>query len=165
MADTAPKKMRKCSLCGQGGHNKLKCPTLSEKPAVAAPPAEPQTVYGLRVKENNGDSVSQWTKLYASIDGLMKGLEAQIKGIESYHEDDEDEEDTNDPPSYVKELYYYTGAEVFKNVPIPTKEYIEKVLGNPRRDYLDGLIIQVGDIHAASYFACEISVHELTLNP
>lgn len=164
MSHTVSKKARKCSLCGQEGHNKLKCSSVNAKPA------EPSTVYGIRVKEDNGDSTSEWTTLYASIDGLMKGLETQIKSIESesYHEDEDDDEeddDEEDPPVFVKELYYYTGSEVFKNVPIPTKEYVEKVLSDKRRDYLDGLIIKVGDIDAACYFACEISVHKLKLNP
>ena len=123
-------------------------------------------VYGVRVKENNGDSVREWTTLYSSIDGLMKGLEKQIKDIENYHEDDEEEESTDDdPPVYVNELFYYTGSEVFKNVPIPTKEYVEKILADKRRDYLDGLIIKIGDIDAAFSFACEISVHKLVVNP
>jgi hypothetical protein len=122
-------------------------------------------VYGVRVKENNGDSIHELTTLYSSIDGLMKGLEKQIKDIESYHEDDEEEDYTDDPPVYVNELFYYTGSEVFKNVPVPSKDYIEKILADKRRTYLDGLIIRVGDLHGALSFACEISVLKLVVNP
>jgi hypothetical protein len=82
-------------------------------------------------------------------------------------EDDEDEEEDDDYATvYKKDLLYYKDTDVFKNVPRPTKEYIEGVLNNPMRGHLEGLIVKIGrELGGAACFACEISVHKKTLYP
>lgn len=166
MSETQPKKIRKCGNCGQEGHDKRKCPKVEVKPEIKV---EPQTIYALTYKEDNGDSVSDYVTLYASIDGLVAGIGKMIQGTREdlCHDDDDDEPDTAVVPSHYKPLFYYTEQETLKNVPIPTKEYVESVLNaGYNRSHLDGLIIKVGrDLGGSSCFGCEISVHKKTLNP
>ena len=161
----------KCSVCGQEGHNKRTCPTtkadriLEIKKEVKQ---EPQIIYALEYAEDNGDDVHRNTTLYASLDGLVNGIEKLIRGVQEDLCVDEDELSDSEekyPPSYAKELFYYSHHESMKNVPTPTKEFVEKVLAK-KYDHLDGLILKVGhEIGGAAGFACEISVHKKTLNP
>ena len=168
MADQETKKARKCGNCGQEGHTKRKCPKLEVKPEIKA---EPQTIYALTYKEDNGDSVYEHVTLYASIDGLVRGIEQTIVNnrADLCHEDDEHDEDKDDYdiPDYANKLFYYTNQESLKDVPIPTKEYVESVVAaGSNRDHLDGLIIKVGhELGGAAGFACEISIHKKKLNP
>ena len=170
MADTTNKKARKCGNCGQEGHDKRKCPTLASKKDEVKPETkdEPQTVYGVLIKEDNGDDVHTWFTLYASLDGLMGGLKKTIDDFTKEHEDDDDDEDVKNmaPTSkYYKHLFYYNESETFKNVPVPTKEYVEGLLN--KKTYLnDTLLIKTGSgIGGSACFACEISVFMKTVNP
>lgn len=168
MADQENKKVRKCGNCGHEGHDKRKCPKVEVKPEIKA---EPQTIYVLMYKEDNGDSVHDHITLYASVDGLVRGIEETIVEIRNVLFDDEDDEDDEDDdtivPSHYRTLLYYTEQETLKNVPIPTKEYVESVLNAGfERQHLDGLIIKVGnELGGAACFGCEISVHKKTLIP
>ena len=164
------KKLIKCGSCGKEGHNKRTCPTKSESVLEVKKEVkqEPQIIYALEYAEDNGDIVYRNTTLYASLDGLVSGIEKLILGVQENFcsEDDElsDSED-DDPPSFVKDIFYYTHHESMKNVPLPTKGFVEKVLGK-KNDCLNGLVIKVGTtLGGASCFACEISVHTKTLNP
>jgi hypothetical protein len=164
MADTQPKKTRKCGTCGQEGHDKRKCQKVEVKPETKD---EPQTVYGVLVKEDNGDAVSEWFTLYASLDGLVKGIEKVIRTLE----DGCDNEDEKEPENQAKEsrryqtLHYYTDEEVFKNISPPSRDYVVNLMTKP--SYVDNhLIIKVGDtLGGAACFACEISLFKKTLNP
>ena len=166
MADQDHKKTRKCGNCGQEGHDKRKCPKVEVKPEIKA---EPQTIYTLTFKEDNGDSVHDYVTLYASVDGLVRGIEETIVETRERlcQDDDEDEPDNTVVPSHYRPLFYYTDQETLKNAPIPTKEYVESVLNAGfEREHLEGLIIKVcRELGGAACFACEISVHKKTLNP
>lgn len=166
------KKLIKCGACGQEGHNKRTCSTKKSEQALEVKTEVkqgPQIIYALEFAEDTGDEVFRNTTLYASLDGLVIGIEKLIRGVQTdlCTEDDEvsDGEDT-DPPSYVKELFYYTHHESMKNVPIPTREYVESVLNNTKRRHLNGMIVKVGSrLGGSSCFGCEISVRKQTLNP
>jgi len=157
----------KCGACGQEGHNKRTCPTtkaerlLEPKPEVKQ---EPQVIYALEFADDNGNSVYRNTKLYASLDGLLKGIDNIIKEIQEDHDDSDDDEK---PPGYAKELFYYAGSTNLKSIPTPTREYLESVLNaGPKRSHLNGLIIKIGpELGGAATFACEISIHKKMLNP
>lgn len=167
------KKSIKCGTCGQEGHNKRTCPTTKKEVVLevkAEVKQELQIIYALEFAEDNGDSVYRNTTLYASMDGLMKGIHQLMDELEECHGSDESEaeedEDAYERSKVYRELLYYKDTEVFKSVPRPTKEYIESVLDNKRRSYLGGLIIKIGStLGGASGFACEISVNTKTLNP
>lgn len=166
MADSSQKKTRKCGNCGQEGHDKRTCQKVEVKPETKA---EPQTIYALQYKEDNGDSVDDCVTLYASIDGLVKGIEDWIVNTRTdlCHKDDDYDEDKDhyDIPCYAKDLFYYTNQESLKDVPIPKKEDVEKVL-NSNKYHLKGLLIKVGaELGGSACFACEISVQKKTLNP
>lgn len=159
----------KCSVCSQEGHNKRTCPTtkaerlLEPKPEVKQ---EPQIIYALEVAEDNGNSVYRSTVLYASLDGLLNGLDKIVKGFQEDY-DDLDDEDDEKPPGYAKELFYYGEATNLKDIPTPTREYLESILNaGSRRSHLNGLIIKIGkELGGATNFACEISIRKQTLNP
>lgn len=166
------KKAIKCGVCGQEGHNKRTCPTAKPERVLEVKTEvkqEPQIIYALEYADDNGDEVFRNTTLYASLDGLMTGIEKLIRGVQTDLFTDEDElSDTEDedPPSYAKDLFYYTHHESMKNVPIPTREYVESVLNNTKRRHLDGMIVKVGSVLGGSAcFGCEISVRKQTLNP
>ena len=165
MADIQSKKIRKCGNCGKEGHDKRKCPKVEVKPETKD---EPQTIYALTFKDDNGDSVHESVTLYASIEGLVRGIEKMIMQTREdlCHDEDDDEPDTTVIPSHYKPLFYYTEQETLKNVQIPTKEYVESVLNaDYKRSHLDGLIIKVGsDLGGSACFGCEISVHKKMLN-
>jgi hypothetical protein len=174
MADN--KRIYKCSLCHEVGHNKAKCPTqkkqeIAETAAPAKVETKPQleTIYQITVEEDNGDDVSKYYLLYRSIDGLTKGLEKVINNIKEEQVDleneTEEEEEEEDEYSYTRHLLYHSKKESFKDVPIPTKEYIEAYLKNRGIRYLNGLIIEAGSMRGAACFACNIYVTEQTLNP
>lgn len=170
MADTTNKKARKCGNCGEAGHDKRKCPKIENPIEVKSQiQTQPQTIYALECAEDNGDDVDRSTMLYASIDGLVKGIEDWIVNTRTdlCHEDDDYDEDKDhyDIPCYAKDLFYYTNQESLKDVPIPKKEDVEKVL-NSNKYHLKGLIIKVGaELGGSPCFACEISVHKKKLNP
>lgn len=130
-----------------------------------------QIIYALEYAEDNGDTVQRTTTLYASLDGLVEGIEKLIRGVQTDLCTDEDElsdtEDEDDNSSCYKDLFYYTHHESMKEVPIPTREYVEEVLNNKKRlRGLNGLIIKVGSsLGGAAGFSCEISVQKKTLNP
>jgi hypothetical protein len=128
-----------------------------------------QIIYALEYAEDNGDTVQRTTTLYASLDGLVEGIEKLIRGVQEDLCTDEDElSDTeDDDSSCYKDLFYYTHHESMKEVPIPTREYVEEVLNNKKRlRGLNGMIIKVGNrLGGAGGFACEISVQKKTLNP
>lgn len=161
----------KCSVCGQEGHNKRTCPStkadrlLGTKKEVKQ---ELQIIYALEYSEDNGDDVHRTTTLYASLDGLMNGIEKLIRGVQEdlcVDEDEISDSEDFDPPSYAKKLFYYSHHETMKDVPIPTREFVEKTL-NEKRNELDGLIIKIGhELGGAACFGCEISVRKQTLNP
>jgi hypothetical protein len=134
------------------------------------PKLENETIYQITVKEDNGDDVSDYYLLYRSIDGLVNGLEEVINNIKKEQEDleDEDEEDEEEEEneySYTKHLLYHTKKESFKDVPIPTKEYIEAFLKNREARWLNGLLVEAGPMRGAACFACKIYVTEQTLRP
>lgn len=183
MADK-PKRVYKCSVCQEPGHNKAKCPTLkAEKAAPKAVEEKPQmlpTIYEIRVKEDNGDSISEYHKSYASIDGLVKGVEKIINQIKDYakeleDEDEEEEEDEEDEEEreyetqklkpYRDHCFYFTKHPICKNIPIPTKDYIQEFLNNDRIWFMNGLMIKVGELPGMGPFACEIYVTKGDLNP
>jgi hypothetical protein len=172
MADN--KRIYKCSVCHEVGHNKAKCPTqkkeeIAETAAPAKVETKPQleTIYQIQVKEDNGDEVQDYNVLYASIDGLMKGLKEVMTNLaeynsETYGDEEEEEEDEGDPEG----VFYYSTKEYFKDVPVPTKEYIEDFLDNKKIRYMNGLLIKVGSrLGGAASFGCEISVRKIKLNP
>jgi hypothetical protein len=166
MSDTAePKKARKCGNCGKEGHDKRKCPKVEIPPETKA---EPQTIYALICKEDNGDSISEYVSLYASIDGLVKGIEKTIVSTRTdLDQDDDDPPDTTKVPREYKDLFYYTEDETLKNAPIPTKEYVESVLNaGSKRSHLNGLILKIGEtMGGAAGFGFELAVQKKTVNP
>lgn len=168
MADTQPKKARKCGNCGQEGHDKRKCPGVEKKVEVKPETkAEPQTVYGVLVREDNGDDVQDFMNLYASIDGLMEGLTKTIQNLNAEHADDdlEDEGNKAKTSTYFKDLHYYTDVETFKNIPVPTKEFVENLV-NTRGYRYNKLLIKVGDdeLGRSASYGCELSVFKKTVN-
>jgi hypothetical protein len=165
------KKQVKCGGCGQLGHNKRTCPSGKEVKPETKPEIklEPQIIYALEYADDNGDEVHRSTTLYASLDGLLNGIEKLIRNVQTDLCTDEDElSDTedDDPPYYKDKLFYYTHHESMKEVPIPTREYVESVLSKKGYDSMDGMIIKVGStLGGAACFGCEISVRRKTLNP
>lgn len=171
MADN--KRIYKCSVCHEIGHNKAKC-TKTEKAPPKAVEEKPQMefIYVLSQKEDNGDTVQEYDVLYASIDGLMKGIEEMIKSLEEFKEhdeyesEDEDEEEYRDDKYYKGKIHYFNPSESFKELPpVPTKEYVEDLLAK-KYDGMNGLLIKIGrTMGGASCFATEISVSKKKLNP
>lgn len=176
MADN--KRIYKCSLCHEIGHNKAKCSkkvTESKpKPTAEIQPLREIYEWNMKVDIGNG-GVDEYGLVYASIDGLVKGLEECIRETEEEHnhpydseeeeEDEEEEEEEDEYSPYKGKIFYYSEIEKFKNVPIPTKEYIEKFLSEKHHQY-DGLLIKIGRyVGGADYFGCEISVSKRKVNP
>lgn len=171
MADT--KTSYKCSNCKQIGHNKRKCPKQMAESVPAKDETNPKLekkIYMITVKQDNGDDVSEYYVFYETIDSLVKGLEDVINNIKKEQEDledeeEEEEEEKNNPYSYTRHLLYHSKKESFKDVPIPTKEFIEAFLEKSEVRWINGLIIEAGPMRSAACFACNIYVTKQTLRP
>ena len=178
MADTKTS-YKKCSICKQIGHNKRKCPTQMAEAApskVETKPKLEKKIYMIAVEQDNGDDVSRYYVFYETIDGLVKGLEEVITNIKEEQKDLEDEEDQDEedqedeeekkhPYSYIRHLLYHSKKESFKDVPIPTKEFIEAFLEKSEVRWMNGLMIEAGPMRSAACFACNIYVTKQTLRP
>lgn len=172
------KRVYKCSVCQEAGHNKAKCPTLkTEKAPPKAVEEKPQMefAYVLKQKEDTGDDVIEHEILYLSMDGLMKGIEQMISSLEDFvdendgldsDEEDEEEEEYKDDKYYKGRIHYYNPSETFHELPpVPTKEYVEELM-NKKYDCLNGLLIKIGrSMGGAMCFGTEISVSKKKLNP
>lgn len=122
-------------------------------------------VYVLETKEDSGMHMYEHLALYASIDGLMKGIYALYDMLsEAYSDIEYDEKsDTEVPEAHLLELHYYSRNATFKEVPLPTKEYIVDRL-NVVDNNNKSMILKIGDEFGGHEFACEIYVYIRPLN-
>jgi hypothetical protein len=160
------KKIRKCGICGKDDHDKRKCPDNVKKAEVKPEiNTQLQTVYGVLVKEDNGDDVHEWFRLFSTVKGSMTMIANVIESFNTEHGDSDVEIAENKAPTstYYKNLFYYNDDELFNTIPVPTEEFVTELLKNTRECVK--LLIKIGDrIGGAQAFGCEISVFKKEIN-